>query len=148
MLVLCLLTSCQGINQVEIKPNFIVNSVVSVEYLQTEYLFAAETASDGSLIMKIKKPENLNGITLKCNAEKFTAECGSLAVECDNGYIPLTQFYKVLSFLKTAEPISIVEGKSTVTLEYIFENDKYSVECSTDGKILKINTPTGEYELR
>lgn len=144
---LLFLTSCTGTAKT-VTPNFSLNSEVSATYMNTEYVFSAVSDENGRLTMKIKKPENLSGLVITGSAEGITASCGDVKTDCKNGYIPFTQLYKILSFAKSSQPVSVTETGESYTAEYVQENRKYIFLTDSQGNIKQISTPTGKYELR
>lgn len=144
---LLFLTSCTGTAK-NVTPNFSLNSEVSATYMNTEYVFSAVSDENGRLTMKIKKPENLSGLVITGGTEGVTANCGDVKTDCQNGYIPFTQLYKILSFAKNSQPVSVTETGENYTAEYVQENRKYIFLTDSQGNIKQISTPTGKYELR
>lgn len=144
---LLFLTSCTGTAKT-VTPNFSLNSEVSATYMNTEYVFSAVSDENGRLTMKIKKPENLSGLVITGGTEGLTANCGDVKTDCKNGYIPFTRLYKILSFAKSSQPVSVTETGESYTAEYVQENRKYIFLTDSQGNIKQISTPTGKYELR
>lgn len=146
-LLIFMLSSCTPVITESISPDFRINSVVTAEYMQSEYTFNAVTDDSGTLTMSILKPENLQGIKIICNAQAITAVCDDVKIECADGYYPFTKLYKVLSFAQNTEPTSAFRGQNDNSFEYVSGKEKYTIVTDSTGRIKQINTPTGRYKM-
>lgn len=149
LVLILLLCSCNTKAPKNERPDFNINSRVSIEYMQGNLTADVATASDGTVTMVINSPENLRGITVECGTEEIAVRYGELKLQCTDGYFPLTELYKTVSFAKNSVPDVInAEGEKYI-FEYSNGNDKYVF--TTDNQkntIQRIETPLCVYTIK
>ncbi len=78
--LILLLTSCGSKKIENERPDFNINSVVSIEYMQNVLSAEVSTITDGTMTMEIINPEILKGITVVCGMDDISVHYGDLMV--------------------------------------------------------------------
>ncbi|MCQ2484425.1 MAG: hypothetical protein MJ168_03715 [Clostridia bacterium] len=147
--LLLLLSSCNGKVPKNERPDFRINSSVNMQYMQGDFSADVNTASDGTMSMRITAPEILKGITVVCGAEDISVHYGDLKLQCNDGYLPFTQLYKTVSFAKNSVPNAITTHDGEYIFEYSNGENKYVfVTDNQKNSIKRIETPVCVYNLR
>lgn len=148
LLLILMLTSCGSSDVQKKRPDFSVNASVEFKYMDSEYSADVRTSSDGTVTMTVTSPEDISGIVFVCSADEITARCGNVKIPCENGYIPFTQLYKILSFAESSVPAAIEAEDEINVFEYYSNGDRYviSADAETD-RIIRIETPVCIYSL-
>lgn len=147
--LILLLTSCGSKKIENERPDFNINSVVSIEYMQNVLSAEVSTITDGTMTMGIINPEILKGITVVCGVGDISVHYGDLKLQCTDGYIPLTQLYKTVSFAKKSVPNTVTKENDEIIFEYSDSENKYVfITDNQNNKIKRIETPVCVYIMR
>lgn len=131
-LVLICLCSCSG---KQIKPTLTeLSFTAELTYYNEIYLFDAEISKDATLAIKMKEPEELEGLTLTVNKEQITAEYLGLTYTANEATLPFSStvfaFYlPLLNVINTPEAAADKDGTLTGEVEGL----KYSLTFSPTG---------------
>lgn len=147
-LLIITLSAC-GYSDSEIQsPDFNINASADIEYLTESFSADIKTGTDGALTVTVTSPENLRGIEVVCSADSMTAQCGDVKIPCENGYLPFTQLYKIISYAKMSVPDTVTSENGKSIFEYINGGDKYIFSADSEtGRIIRIETPVCIYNL-